>query len=44
MIPVTYERWFLLRLVKPDITGNKDPRMLMRYTHLRTEDLVKRLG
>jgi hypothetical protein len=26
------------------ITGNKDPRMLMRYTHLRAEDLVKRLG
>jgi len=26
------------------ITGHKDPRMLMRYTHLRTEDLVGRLG
>ena len=26
------------------ITGHKDPRMLMRYTHLRAEDLVKRLG
>ena len=26
------------------ITGHKDPRMLMRYTHLRAEDLAKRLG
>ena len=26
------------------ITGQKDTRMLMRYTHLRAEDLVKRLG
>ena len=26
------------------ITGHKDPRMLMRYTHLRAEDLVRRLG
>ena len=26
------------------ITGHKDPRMLMRYMHLRAEDLVKRLG
>ena len=26
------------------ITGHKDTRMLMRYTHLRAEDLVKRLG
>jgi integrase len=26
------------------ITGHKDPRMLIRYTHLRAEDLVKRLG
>ena len=26
------------------ITGHKDPRMLMRYTHLRAEDLVQRLG
>jgi integrase len=26
------------------ITGHKDPRMLMRYTHLRAEDLVGRLG
>jgi len=26
------------------ITGHKDPRMLMRYTHLRAEDLVERLG
>ena len=26
------------------ITGHKDARMLMRYTHLRAEDLVKRLG
>ncbi|MCP4951398.1 MAG: site-specific integrase [Proteobacteria bacterium] len=25
------------------ITGHKDPRMLMRYTHLRAEDLVRRL-
>ena len=25
------------------ITGHKDTRMLMRYTHLRAEDLVKRL-
>ncbi|HCK91191.1 MAG TPA: integrase [Gemmatimonadetes bacterium] len=26
------------------ITGHKDTRMLMRYTHLSAEDLVKRLG
>ena len=26
------------------ITGHKDTKMLMRYTHLRAEDLVKRLG
>ena len=26
------------------ITGHKDIRMLMRYTHLRAEDLVGRLG
>jgi integrase len=26
------------------ITDHKDTRMLMRYTHLRAEDLVKRLG
>ena len=26
------------------ITGHQDTRMLMRYTHLRAEDLVKRLG
>jgi integrase len=26
------------------ITGHKDTRMLVRYTHLRAEDLVKRLG
>ncbi len=26
------------------ITGHKDPRMLMRYTHLRAEDLVRRFG
>jgi len=26
------------------ITGHKDTRMLMRYTHLRAEDLVKGLG
>ncbi len=26
------------------ITGHKDTRMLMRYTHLRAEDLVGRLG
>jgi integrase len=26
------------------ITGHKDTRMLMRYTHLRAEDLVRRLG
>ena len=26
------------------ITGHKDTRILMRYTHLRAEDLVKRLG
>jgi hypothetical protein len=28
---------------KLPITGHKDPRMLMRYTHLRVEGLVKRL-
>ena len=26
------------------ITGHKDTRMLMRYTHLRAEDLVRRLS
>ena len=26
------------------ITGHKDTKMLMRYTHLRAEDLVRRLG
>jgi integrase len=26
------------------ITGHKDLRMLQRYTHLRTEDLAKKLG
>jgi len=26
------------------ITGHKDTRMLMRYTHLRAEDLVGKLG
>jgi integrase len=26
------------------ITGHKDTKMLMRYTHLRAEDLVKKLG
>ena len=26
------------------ITGHKDTRMLMRYTHLKAEDLVGRLG
>ncbi|MBT6200349.1 MAG: tyrosine-type recombinase/integrase [Gammaproteobacteria bacterium] len=26
------------------ITGHKDTRMLMRYTHLRAEDLVERSG
>ena len=26
------------------ITGHKDPRMLMRYTNLRAEDLARKLG
>ena len=26
------------------ISGHKDPRMLMRYTHLRAEELAKKLG
>ena len=26
------------------ITGHKDLRMLQRYTHLRAEDLAKKLG
>ena len=26
------------------ITGHEDLKMLMRYTHLRAEDLVERLG
>jgi integrase len=26
------------------ITGHKDPRMLMRYTHLRAEHLAQKLG
>lgn len=26
------------------ISGHKDPRMLLRYTHLRAEDLAKKLG
>jgi hypothetical protein len=25
------------------ITGHKDPRMLMRYTHLRAEDLARKV-
>ena len=25
------------------ISGHKDPRMLMRYTHLRAEDIAKKL-
>ena len=27
-----------------EITGHKDLRMLQRYTHLRAEDLAKKLG
>ncbi len=26
------------------VTSRKDPRVLLRYTHLRAEDLVERLG
>ena len=26
------------------MTDHKDPRMLMRYTHLRAEDLARKLG
>ena len=26
------------------ITGHEDTKMLMRYTHLRAEDLVEKLG
>ncbi len=26
------------------ITGHKDPRMLMRYTHLRAENSARKLG
>ncbi|MFL2551099.1 MAG: site-specific integrase [Arenicellales bacterium] len=40
-------RFFELGLTIPEvalISGHKDYRMLARYTHLRAEDLVKRLG
>jgi len=40
-------RFFEMGLSIPEvalISGHKDTRMLMRYTHLRAEDLVKRLG
>ena len=26
------------------VTGHKDTKMLMRYTHLRAEDLARKLG
>ena len=26
------------------ISGHKDPRMLMRYTHLKAEDVALKLG
>ena len=40
-------RFFVKRLNPVEVatvTGHKNTRMLMRYTHLRAEDLVKRLG
>ena len=40
-------RFFEMGLSIPEvalISGHKDYRMLARYTHLRAEDLVKRLG
>ena len=40
-------RFFEKRLNRVEvatITGHKDTRMLMRYTHLRAEDLVARLS
>lgn len=40
-------RFFELGLSVPEvslISGHKDPRMLFRYTHLRAENIVSRLG
>ena len=40
-------RLFERGLSLPEVTlisGHKDPRMLMRYTHLRAEELAKKLG
>ena len=39
-------RFFELGLNIPEVAvipGHKDPRMLFRYTHVRAEELVKRL-
>lgn len=40
-------RFFEMGLSVPEvalISGHRDPRMLFRYTHLRAEDVVKKLG
>ena len=40
-------RFFEMGLSVPEvalISGHKDPRMLFRYTHLRAEDVVRKLG
>jgi len=40
-------RFFEMGLSVPEvalISGHKDPRMLFRYTHLRAEDIVRKLG
>ena len=40
-------RFFEMGLSVPEvavISGHKDARMLFRYTHLRAEDLVNKIG
>ena len=40
-------RFFELGLTTPEvalISGHRDPRMLFRYTHLRPEDIAKKLA
>ncbi|HIM76969.1 MAG TPA: hypothetical protein EYM58_03175 [Rhodospirillales bacterium] len=40
-------RFFEMGLSVPEIaliSGHRDPRMLFRYTHLRAEDVVKKLS
>ena len=42
-----FSRFFEMGLSVPEIaliSGHRDPRMLFRYTHLRAEDVVKKLS